>query len=383
MSQSNYSLSELALKQLEEQKFALDQAAIVAQTDAFGRIDYVNDKFCEISGYSREELIGRNHRIVNSGFHDKDFFVDMWKAISSGRTWKGEICNRAKSGKLYWVSTTIVPFFDEEGKPRQYLAIRQDITDLKVAQQLIADQQAQLVASSKLSAIGEMAATITHEINNPLGVILGRCEMMKTLLKKGEVDLANLDRLVDTIDVTAKRIEKIVRSMKTLSHEGEDDPKENTSVSTIVDCLVDLFSEKFKSHGIQFSVTPYDRALKLDCRSHEILQVLVNLLNNSFDAILTKNKKWVRVDVQEKNDDLEISVMDSGEGIPSQILEKLFMPFFSTKKVQYGTGLGLSISRSLMQRHQGKLEYDRQSPFTRFIVSLPISSDSSGKKVKT
>lgn len=383
MSQADQTFQDRALKQLEEQKFALDQAAIVAQTDAFGKINYVNQKFCEISGYSKEELIGKNHRLINSGYHDPSFFKEMWQTISSGKIWRGEICNRAKSGKNYWVSTTIVPFLNEDGKPHQYLAIRQEITDLKKAQQVIADQQAQLIASSKLSAIGEMAATITHEINNPLGVILGRCEMIKTLLSRGEVDLENLDRLVDTIDITAKRIEKIVRSMKTLSHEGQDEPTEKTMVSTITDCLVDLFSEKFRSHGIQFSVNPFDRSLLLDCRSHEILQVLVNLLNNSFDAISTKNKKWVRIDVQKKDLDIEISVMDCGEGIPSHIVDKLFMPFFSTKKVQYGTGLGLSISRSLMQRHKGKLEYDRQSPFTRFVISLPISSDSSDKNLNT
>jgi PAS domain S-box-containing protein len=373
LSQSFLKSSESILRLLEEQKFALDQSAIVAQTDAFGAINYINEKFCEISGYSSEELIGKNHRIINSGTHSSDFFVEMWKSISSGKIWKGDVCNRAKNGSLYWVSTTIVPFLDEQGKPRQYLAIRQDITALKQAQQVIAEQQAQLVANSKLSAIGEMAATITHEINNPLGVILGRCEMMKTLLNRGEVDLTNMERLIDTIDITAKRIEKIVKSMKTLSHEGQSDPTEKTLVCTILDGLVDLFSEKFRTHGIQLTVSAYDRSLSFDCRSHEILQVLVNLLNNSFDAISAKEKKWIRIDVHRKGPEIEISVMDCGDGIPPNILEKLFMPFFSTKKVQYGTGLGLSISRSLMQRHQGKLEYDSSSPFTRFVISLPIS----------
>lgn len=195
-------------KLLGQLKFALDQSAIVAQTDQFGTIKYVNDKFCEISGYSREELLGKNHRIINSGIHSAEFFVNMWKMISSGQIWRGEVCNRAKDGRLYWVGTTIVPLIDPQGKPYEYLAIRQDITDLKLAQMRIEEQQAQLVASSKLSAIGEMAATITHEINNPLGVILGRCEMIKTLLERGNVNMENLSRLVDTIEITGRRIEK-------------------------------------------------------------------------------------------------------------------------------------------------------------------------------
>lgn len=374
MSQNTNSFEKLAVRQLEEQKFALDQAAIVAQTDASGKITYVNDKFCEISGYSKEELIGKTHKIVNSGIHDSEFFKTMWKTIISGQIWRGEVCNRAKSGKPYWVSTTIVPFLDHTGRPNQYLAIRQDITNLKMAEKLIADQQAQLVASSKLSAIGEMAATITHEINNPLGVILGRCEMMKSMLSKGNLEVEKLNRLVDAIDVTAKRIEKIVKSMKTLSHEGQEEPFEKTLIHTIIDSLYDLFSEKYRTHGIQLTINPYDRNLIVECRSHEILQVLVNLLNNSFDAISSKENKWVRIDVEKIENKIQISVMDCGNGIADQVLEKLFMPFFSTKKVQFGTGLGLSISRSLIQRHFGSLEYDRQSPFTRFVITLPVSS---------
>ena len=365
--------AEQILKRLEEQKFALDKSAIVAQTDAFGTIIYINDKFCEISGYSKDELIGENHRIINSGFHSKDFFKDMWQTISSGKIWKGDICNRAKAGHLYWVSTTIVPFFDQNNKPHQYLSVRQDISEFKNAKQIILEQQEQLIATSKLSAIGEMASAITHEINNPLGVIMGRCEMIKSLLERENLDKANISRLIDTIDVTAKRIEKIVKSMRTLSHSGHDDPFYKTPITVIIDGLIDLFSEKFQSHGIQLTTNDYDKSIAFECRSHEILQVLVNLMNNSFDAISEKEKKWLRIDVKQKGSNLEISVTDSGSGIPQAILEKLFMPFFSTKKVQYGTGLGLSISRSLIQRHHGKLDYDQQSAFTRFVMTLPLT----------
>ena len=361
------------LNLLEEQKYALDQAAIVARTDADGTIVYVNEKFCEISGYSLQELVGRNHRMLNSGVHKPEFFEEMWKTISSGQTWRGEICNRAKSGKLYWVSTTIVPFLDHELKPRQYLAIRQDITALKEAQQLIINQQVQLIANSKLTAIGEMAATITHEINNPLGVILGRCEMIKSVLERPIIDTTDIARLVDAVYVTAQRIEKIVKSMRTLSHEGAGDPMYRTSVETIISSLLDLFSEKFQSHGIQLTANPYDKSIILECRSHEILQVLVNLLNNSFDAIQDKAKKWVRIDIQKIDSRLEISVTDSGSGILPENLKKIFMPFVSTKRVQYGTGLGLSISRSLVQKHQGRLDYDATSSFTRFILTIPLA----------
>ncbi len=359
------------LKQLSDQKYALDQAAIVATTDAKGTIMSVNEKFCEISGYSAVELVGQNHRIVNSGCHSKSFFVDLWKTIASGKVWKGEICNRKKNGELYWVYTTIVPFLDERGRPLQYLSIRYDITVLKEAQRVITDQQEKLIAASRLSAIGEMAAAITHEINNPLAVILGRVEMMKSMLEEKELNREEMLRVADTIEITGQRIAKIVKSMKTMAHHQEEEPMEKITVSQLLGDALELCQFRFYNHGVSLKKGDVKPDLKVNCQSHQIVQVLVNLLNNSFDAVQSLKEKWVQIDVEEKADQVEISVTDSGSGISKETQKKMFNPFFSTKGVQYGTGLGLSISQGLLHQNKGELQYDSKSPHTRFIVSLP------------
>jgi PAS domain S-box-containing protein len=189
---------------LEQVRYALDQAAIVAITDHRGVIVYVNDKFCEISKYSRDELIGQDHRIINSGHHPKEFIRDLWVTIANGRVWRGELRNRAKDGSIYWVDTTIVPLVNEEGKPRQYLAIRSDITSRKAMEQQLADQAA-------LAQLGQLAAVVAHEVRNPLAGVKGTLQVLRSRPAVDPEDRKIIEAMIARLDVLNDKVSDILR----------------------------------------------------------------------------------------------------------------------------------------------------------------------------
>lgn len=360
------------IEQLQNHKYAIDQSSIVAATDLNGIITYVNDNFCKVSGYSREELIGADHSIVNSKYHPASFFREMWNTIKEGKVWQGDIRNRNKQGSYYWVSTTIVPFKGQDGNIFEFLSIRHEITDLKMAQQLILEQQSRLAVASKYAALGEMAANLTHEINNPLAAILGRCEMLMQQLQQTQINQKTLLSGIEAIEFTSRRIEKIIRSMKSFSMAGDGDPFEPINLNKLITETIDFIQQRFKDYGITITVKPVHLDLMVECRSTEISQVLLNLLNNSFDAIVRNKEKWVEVSTAiPDSNHVKITVVDSGTGITEELVHRIFDPFFSTKEKKYGTGLGLSISKGLIDRHHGSIEVDTSSKNTCFVIVLP------------
>ncbi len=360
---------------IEDQKYAIDQSAIVAITDPKGRIIYVNKKFEEISGYSSSELLGNDHRMINSGRHSGKFFKDLWATISSGKVWNGEIQNRGKSGHLYWVDTTIVPMVGPDGKPEQYIAIRFDITAKKQVQDELTDERARAVHAEKMASLGIMASGIAHELGNPLGALRGRAEMLRDQARAGNVDAEKVELTAEKLLALSDRMNKIIRGLRAYARDGSKDPFSNINLYGLVSDITELSKAKCRTMDIALEVNCPNMHLHVEGRETEVGQVLVNLLNNAMDAVKNLDQRWIRIDIEESKVDLgqvEIKVTDSGNGIDEDTVKKMLDPFFTTKPVGQGTGLGLSISNTIISSHGGEFTYDQNNSNTCFIVKLPI-----------
>lgn len=243
--------------------------------------------------------------------------------------------------------------------------------ELRANEELVLNQQMKLAMSSKMSSLGEMAGGIAHEINNPLTIINSKALVIGKLLEKEQPDLPKVESELRKIEETTDRIAKIIRGLTAFARNTEGDPLEPAMVSKIISDTLELCSERFKNHQIELKVKMQDDAL-IDCRPHQISQVVLNLLNNAHDAVLNLPEKWINIEVIRHNAWILIKITDSGPGINPAIVEKIMEPFFTTKEVGKGTGLGLSISKGIIEDHRGQLRYETYQNHTQFVIQLPV-----------
>lgn len=368
-----------SLKELADIKFALDQSTIVAITDQRGIINYVNDEFCRISKYSREELLGQDHRIINSGYHPKEFIRELWTTIAGGNVWKGDLKNRAKDGSIYWVDTTIVPFLNAEGKPYQYVAIRHDITKLKLAEDRIRQQTLDLQRAAQLSLIGELAAGLAHEVKNPLAGIQGTVDI---LIRRRDAN----DPETESLKAIRHEVERIDGTVRALLDRARPRALSlaRTSLTELIWRAVSIARSQAvgaaaRGHHvlISFERPPDDIELVLD--EAQIEDAVLNLIINSIEAIKGEGQVAVNVRRAESESEAEfdeeavIEIADNGGGIGKEDLARIFHPFFTTTKG--GTGLGLPAVRRIVRAHGGRVEAKSTlGEGSTFTIYLPLQS---------
>ncbi|PIE21024.1 MAG: hypothetical protein CSA66_00180 [Proteobacteria bacterium] len=341
-----------ANRQLVEFKYALDQAAIVAITDVTGTITYVNDKFCEISGYRREELVGNDHRMVNSGYHPKSFIRSLWRTIATGKVWRGELRNRSKRGDLYWVDTTIVPLFDDDDKPRRYLAIRTDITERKRVEALLRQKET-------MAQLGQMAAVIAHEVKNPLAGISGAIQVIARRMPQDSPDI----RVLEEIRARVGALNESLTALLSFARPPVPKPRPVNTHEVVLKSAMVIANEP-RYEAVELELTGRDRTIVAD---PDLLgQAVLNLVINAAQAIDCHGR--VSVEVGDDGEDVTITVSDEGPGLPAG--DEIFQPFFTTKV--NGTGLGLAVVRQTAQAHGGSVEASAgEGGGARLTIRLP------------
>jgi PAS domain S-box-containing protein len=341
---------------LEDIKYAIDQSAIVATTNTQGRITYVNDKFCEISKYTRSELLGQDHRLLNSGYHPKDFIRTLWTTIANGHVWRGEIRNRAKDGSLYWVDTTIVPFLDGGGKPYQYTAIRYEVTGRKKSEEQLREQAA-------LTRLGEMAAVVAHEVKNPIAGIRGALQVILSRMPADQRDRAIVVEIIGRLD----SLGDIVRDL--LLYARPAPPKQElVDIKALIESTGSLLRRDPSLSEVTLEVKGESRPVQGDAEQLRVM--FQNLIINAAQAM--GGRGAIHVDLACAPSTCEIAIRDHGPGMPPDVLAKAFDAFFTTK--HRGTGLGLAIARRVVEAHGGRIDIDsRPGNGTTVSVTLPAS----------
>lgn len=324
-----------SLRGLDEIRYALDQAAIVASTDHRGIITYVNDKFCEISKYLRSELLGQDHRIINSAYHPKEFMRDLWQTIARGHVWRGEIRNRAKDGSLYWVDTTIVPFLDGRGKPRQYLAIRSDITARKHA-------EAQLREQAALTHLGQLTAVVAHEVRNPLAGLRASLQVLDGRTAHPR------DR--DVIGAMIERIDGLNEKVGDLLLYARPKPAHLQPVDVHALVHEASLSARVATGNIGPPIEVTGGAAHALADPNMFRAALLNLIMNACQAAGTGE---VDIHITTDAGRCHVDVRDRGPGIPREFRDRVFEPFFTTRAG--GTGLGLAIVKRLLELQEGEV----------------------------
>ncbi len=331
-------------------------------TDLNGRMIYVNNAMVKTSGYSKQELIGKNPKIFGSGKHSKKFWDRMWQTISSGKVWFGEVEDKKKSGEPFYTQLLISPIIDPEGKITGYFGIHRDMGEKRTLEK-------QLMQTQKMESIGTLAAGVAHEVGNPLASISALVQVAQRNTK----DPFIIEKL-GLVKSQITRISKIIRDLVDFSRPSNYE-LQLTNINKCVQEAVEITKVGTKAKDIDFIVKLNSEVPNLPLVADQLEQVFVNILLNAVDAFSDQqknNEKQIVVESSVIKDDVMITFTDNGPGIEEENLSKIFEPFFTTKAQGKGTGLGLWVSYGIIKSFQGDIQVNSNiGEGTTFIIKFP------------
>lgn len=345
----------------------------------FWRYDILNDElFWSEETYRIHELdpkIKLNLNLAKSFYKEdsQEIITDaINKAIQKGIAWDLELPLTTTKNHSIWarLKGEVIKVND---KPVQIVGVFQDITEKKLVEKQLQDQQLKVLNNAKLASLGEMAGGIAHEINNPLAIINGFSERLISLIDENILDEDKLRTCAERIHKTVQRISSIVISLKKFSRDASQDPLEKINIGTVISDSLEFSKERIEKKGIKVIIEKENSDELIFTKPVELSQVIINLLNNAHDEITQKDfdEKWIKIETRKTGKFVDLVITDSGKGIPKPLANKIMQPFFTTKGVGKGTGLGLSISKSIIEKHHGRFFIDFESTNTSFVVRLP------------
>jgi PAS domain S-box-containing protein len=336
------------------------------------RMIYISPAYEKIWQRTCESLYREPYSFLDSVHPDDKARVIEAVGRQTGGKYDEEYRIVLPSGEIRWIRDRGFPVTDVNGKVYRYCGVARDVTARVTMEKKLREQEAKIVLASKLSALGQMAAGIAHEVNSPLATVLVNVDQIRDIISEKTPDLKLLAALNDKIGSTTLRLATIIRSLRLISRDGSQDPMIEYDAKDIVEETIAFCSQRLRNQGVEFKIQQALGHYPLRCRPTEIFQVLLNLLNNSFDAVEGLSRRWIELKTEADQNSIQFRITDSGEGIPDEVRRKLFTPFFTTKDFGKGTGLGLNISREIIEKHGGTLFLDTSNPNTSFVVRLPL-----------
>lgn len=367
------------------EKLVLNMTEGLVIHDQSGRIVKINESACQILEISEDQALGKTNYDpiwLTQDSHGKDIpptdhpssrtLTDGARVLNFPLEYQNKLNNRTKS-----LLVSSIPIFEtSDKKPNYALVTIVDRSLQKKTDEELKTNQAMLAHASKLTSLGEMAAGIAHEINNPLAVIIARAAILKKKSMGSEpVSAEFIQQNISTIESTCLRISKIITNMRNFSRHDRVVEFQDIKLREVLDDTVMLVKEGLKKAQIDLNLSEFND-FPVYGNSVQLGQVLMNLIQNSRDAVKTQEEKWIKISSQVNDKTVEVRVSDSGPKISDEIADKIMQPFFTTKEVGQGTGLGLSISQSIIKKHKGELVLDRESLHTEFVIRLPLLAES-------